>query len=69
LILNIFIFQLTRVAMTMEKAEVQSLKKVGTDLREERFSHKWLAQTLFLQKALLVSAGKKIDVVYEEVPC
>lgn len=55
--------------MTMEKAEVQSLKKVGTDLREERFSHKWLAQTLFLQKALLVSAGKKIDVVYEEVPC
>jgi hypothetical protein len=55
------------------KVQSQSLKAVGIDLREEYFSHMWLAQKLALQKAYLLALPppnkNKTNVVYVEVLC
>jgi hypothetical protein len=55
--------------MIINKDQGQSLKEVGTDLKEECFLHVWLFQKMVLQKGLyiLVPTGK--TTIYKEVLC
>jgi hypothetical protein len=57
--------------MIINEAQSRSKKEGGMDLREECFSHMWLAKKLVLQKTYIYwRPQKKItNVVHKEVLC
>jgi hypothetical protein len=56
--------------MIICKAQGQSLKEFGIDLRKKLFFlHMWFSQKLVLQMHMLAPTGKTTDVVYNQVLC